>query len=823
MLLQTHNFWIDLVLNPESLQEDLLNDKNEKQIFEVVALLIQNALSLNSSIANINNSEKRRIFESKKLNIIKYLIIKILAYFKYDFSKINENLPPLHQEFFFTELMTFFRNENAPDTWILFSQILYNRWVIYLQRKTTFPLQKKFIPNNNNNNNNIIMDPFFVSSDMHEKLLSSIKSNYSLSVDEIERYLNQLETNEISKIIMPSFECFQVVIEEQFNIRFVFLDKAIVLDKKDFIDDLCFELAVCNIFLEDYNKAKNYLSKIKNPGRYPELYNCGNLISSVSPPKSNYKVKPKLTFEEFVSIMIKDEQFKMLAINNKIQATRVAQLIFKMYTGVSNILLEFFTGNLHNLNVKESKQFIQYLDDDEKEMEQTMVEEGEIYDEEDDDDDYLELKMFKAIEPEMTFSLAPAIQNIKFVIDCSGVSSEYDNVIDTKLSDKELQHKIYITLYKASELRINKYFEQSRKMYLALFEDLQTSHPQIAEMIHYELLQTDIEIHFNSSQKNQFFQRCENVLRNINSQNCIFLQELIELICAFFLNNSMGYILDQYAKINVEIIFFSSCLNSTANFTQNSKEFIELCLGYFALPGTKYTLPKLKFTNSMENFVSKFGSNKTAITIILKCLLKIYSVVNEFNISQLNDISISSIPANLIDSLLLKNTIEQIHELHSRTDDDDLIYYGEYLQSEKLYQEAIKFYLRLVFWQTNGTYDMEYFKQNAYLLKQMINCASKMNLFGLATVFHQYCNQPDYTRLLTDLSQLNFIDIYNFSKYIFNLTIIEYMINLSYRKGYKECFEYLKEIMTIDIKDELDESISIRTTNLFTDLILYFP
>ena len=96
---------------------------------------------------------------------------------------------------------------------------------------------------------------------MQENLLKKLQTTCHYSVNEIEKYIKQLESNDIEQVIMPTFDCF-VVVEQDF--RFFNHQNIIRINKNESLDILYYDLGIWNYIHEDYCKANDYFSKIKN-------------------------------------------------------------------------------------------------------------------------------------------------------------------------------------------------------------------------------------------------------------------------------------------------------------------------------------------------------------------------------------------------------------------------------------------------------------------------------------------------------------------------------------------------------------------------------
>ncbi|OTF80665.1 integrator complex subunit 8-like protein [Euroglyphus maynei] len=208
----THSLWINLVIDPQSLNEEFINNHNESEIFDLMVYLIQNGITIQISIVSLHGSTnaddiQKRNIEMKKLYTVKFLLFKLLSHFRWCLPIIHANLPSVHQEFCFTEFKKFCEQEInvVPKEWRIFADLIYHRWIVYFEQKSTYP-NKNTSKSNNNLNNPINLDPYSVSAEMQENLLKKVQTTCHYSVNEIEKYIKQLECNDIVQINVPTFD-----------------------------------------------------------------------------------------------------------------------------------------------------------------------------------------------------------------------------------------------------------------------------------------------------------------------------------------------------------------------------------------------------------------------------------------------------------------------------------------------------------------------------------------------------------------------------------------------------------------------------------------
>nr|XP_027194619.1 uncharacterized protein LOC113789300 [Dermatophagoides pteronyssinus] len=879
----THSLWINLVIDPKSLNEEFLQNHNENEIFDLMIYLIHNGIAIQVTLVslhgstNVDDIQKRNI-EMKKLLTIKFLLFKLLSYFRWNLSIIHTNLPSVHQEFCFTEFKKYCEQEInvVPEDWRIFADLIYHRWIVYFEQKSTYPNKNNTKSNNLQNPTNL--DPYTVPAEMQENLLKKLQTTCHYSVNEIEKYIKQLESNDIEQVIMPTFDCF-VVVEQDF--RFFNHQNIIRINKNESLDILYYDLGIWNYIHEDYCKANDYFSKIKNKSSYENCQDYLHITSCMisknykfGDKKINETLDKKLT--KFLTFYIKqnngDDNYICLEnfdYEKNIDGKKFAQILKNFYQTCKNnpeelyqfkrlsIYLIFKCKNLYEnldpnfrsliMKTNQKQDFNEKNDND-------VIEEGEIHDEDvgghlddddnDDDNNDPELCILQATDPEKILSLIPSIQHIPSLMNNKWNLQKFESILanySNTLSQADLR-KIHIILAKANELRKAKYFHESRVLYLSLLEDIQASQPILAETIRYELLQTDLEKFFfpktksNAQQIRDLNAKCLEFCRYLDTKKFIYFNELAELVCLFLIEYNCNNSILEMINHPVDMIRFASLLcHLTINQDSRenkAKEFWDFCLGSFILPTSKYSnnFPRIMFSISLADFICKLKKNIIAINMIAASLMKLYFTIKEYSLQPLTmicrkyyDLFPSSMSTNLInsiDSQLLIITIDQTFRSFICLLPDEIVmtrYYTEFLMNENQYTQAMKYLLKIFMYRTYYFTQFEHFTSiDEYIIQQMLICAKKLDHHILAAILYQFQTNPDYGHAFKELSQNNFIDssddLYDC---IWDITLLEYLIHYHTRRGEDERKQKAIHLISqLDINSNNNEFILEQASNL---------
>ncbi|KAH7642637.1 integrator complex subunit 8-like protein [Dermatophagoides farinae] len=884
----THSLWINLVIDPQNLNDEFIRNHSESEIFDLMVYLIHNGITIQVSIVSLHGSTnaddiQKRNIEMKKLYTIKFLLFKLLSHFRWLLPTIHTNLPSVHQEFCFTEFKKFCEQEiNVPEDWRMFADLIYHRWIVYFEQKSTYPT-KNSSKSNNLATNPTNLDPYTVPAEMQENMLKKVQTTCHYSVNEIEKYIKQLEYNNFIQINVPTFDCFMVDNNDQEkNFRFFNHQNVTIMDKNKFLDIIYYELAIWNYIHEDYVKANDYFTRIKDKSSQENCHDYLHITSCmtmkkyrINDEKINETLEKRLT--KFLTFYVK-QNFNENHIflenfdyhNN--DPKKMAQILKNFHQTCKNnreemqqlkrlsIYLNFkCKGLLENLdaNFRDTILNADQKQDSKEKLDNEFIEEGEIHDEDvgvqmENDP---ELCMLQATDPEIILGLIPSIQRIPSLINNRWNLNKFEPILanyNTTLSQADLR-KIHIILAKANELRQAKYFHESRVLYLSLLEDIQASQPILAETIRYELLQTDLERFFSvdhktktksTSQHRDLEGKCIEFCRYIDKQKFVYFTELSELVCLFLIEYNYSNSMLEMINHPVDIIRFASLLchltiNSDSR-DNKAKEFWDFCLGSFILPTSKYAnnFPRINFAISLADFICKLKNNTIAINMISASLIKLYCTIKEHSIQQIMsicpkfyDLFPSSMSTNLINSIdgqLLNITIDQTFRTYIRVLPQEMPiarYYAEFLMNENQYTQALKHFIEIIMYQTNYFTCFDNNGINESIIHQMIICSKKLDHHILAGILYQLMANPDYGHAFKDLSQNNFIDssddLYDC---IWDVTLLEYLINYHTRRGEDERKQKAIHLISqLDINSNnniniLREAANLRKNKLFTML-----
>ncbi|RWS31041.1 integrator complex subunit 8-like protein [Leptotrombidium deliense] len=818
--------WFEFLLSPDLLRKHLNDENADPTASELIIYFLTNANSASPPLLNAVDEQlngqslvpsvpKMDEPVSKKCMALKLLALKVAAHLKWDLDLFETTLPLTIQYLLFNELIKICDKSESNDC-SLYAYILYYRWILRSLIKVTYPVrgQKGFpmpIPLLQH------IDPTFVPHETMENLVKKLHELANSAVIGLEKVVQETEHKVVSKVInMPLFECFSTLNENSDDISCKWSEIE-SLDVVYVVDILRYELGKWFFFNENYQKSKAYLENV-SPIHRKQYQNFAEYLQASTEmlrEASDYDCdmqESRTLFQECLENILQGNSCEIEIIERKVELLIISDELTKFYRKCTDraqqetirkfaLYLSTRINGLYELlkGITDTEK----MDTSEVQDSGTSfvaVEEGEIDIEEEEKG--AELQLLEATDPEIIQNLATRVSNSNPLV----INKKWDIPRTHSLCLHNLPapqyRKCHIVLAKAAELRRAKLYIESRTLYLSLLEDIQASLPALANVITYELLQTDLEYHFDTNdiderRNSDLLAKCERALRNETTiaQISQISPEIIDLCCIFLLECGTPMLRDFLQYTNV-ILKLSACLwiickdVSVVN-TSRMKDVWDFVLSSVSKRQQNFA-NALSFT-ALYNFVRRMKNNMY-ITTMIQCLVKIYNLVVD---NQSIEISGSCIPnlqwpqtlgvnsSNIIltnVSILTETLLDK--GLNQRPSEIYLIRCKADLKlSEGLYTEALKHYITIILLVT------DYFTSfgnpcEEEIIQRMIKCSTNLNCFTQAAVLHQMTRDPNYSYIFMALSEKNCYDSCDDLYCCFwDITIIEYLVNLHTRRG----------------------------------------
>ncbi len=874
----------------------------------------------------------RKSVEGKKFNTIRYAVFKVLSHFGWDLHKIIHTLPCVHQEFAFTEFNRFCEQEEVPTDWKNFAVITYHRWVLCFILKSIYPTKPAKIGMISANQQ--LLDPYYIAPETKESLAKKLQSTCHISLADLENILTESEPSKDSfPISRPQADCFELErttkkillhFDQSTRLNKVafFDDVHYELGRWSFIHE---DYAKASHWFRKISTTSSSYKHLEGYRMAAEAMNSPNY--RVVEPKEDNSLERRIT--RYLQTIIKEggnvyeleplkasELKKVLTIMRKFHAdigaggdrseeeqalySRLTKyLIFKLnglYEALDSAGKAFFLssmdgatrggGGSSNNNIGGSKENAAKNgvagggggSSDGEEMED-VIEEGEIDADEEQltTDDDAELMLLEAIEPYQIQSLVTSVAATLLRTSKSPLSinnrwtlPDDQTALLSTLTSPDIKLKCHMILAKAKELRRANYFSESRTLYVALIEDIQALNQTLADIIRYELLHTDLEIFFQSSDVDERMmpemeKKCLTLLMDSRALACY--RETFELACVFLLNHGPGSLKEYASASGSDLVRFCASLASlvvdapptssqppTSQTRERAKEFWELLLlSYNHRDGggkqqqqqqsqqQQYSNSPLPFGQQrsstsgfsgftgagLEGFIGRF-TRPRVISLVATAIAKVYNNVKDNTSPKIAlsgsgcDLFPGSIPSAVLATLDLASVrlvLERTLRRYIDAVPGDLTllrYLGDYLLAEELYSAAMRYFVRVVMIETKYFADFQFLEADELIVHQMIVCSTKSDCHVQAAVLYQLHASPDYGLAFKELNQALSVDsaddLYDC---IWDVTLLEYLINHHHRRNDMERkLKVTRLISQLDLNVNNGEKIQREAANL---------
>ena len=438
-----------------------------------------------------------------------------------------------------------------------------------------------------------------------------------------------------------------------------------------------------------------------------------------------------------------------------------------------------------------------------------MIEEGEIDVDEEPVTKDPELLLLEATDPEVIQSLVSKTQKHPLMINNKWTLPIHQSVHLKNLHQVQYD-KCHLILAKANELRSANLFFEARVLYLSLLEDIQATLPQLAEVIRWELLRTDLEIRFETSdvderQTNDLIAKCNRTLRTVDKTLAENFSDLIELCCVFLLEECPESLKD-FTVSSISILKLTSYLSwikqdiSSNTNSSKAKELWDMIVHHFIYPNMlkkgQTSPPVLTFSNSLVTFVSKFN-DITLISVMISCLSKIHNSVRDNSSQELTIVApfsslwSFSMPGSMINTIDLSAVSSALNKLldeflNQKPNELYLLKLkAELSLIDNLYADAMKYFTLILIIKTKffTSFSHSYSEEDS-IIHRMIQCCVRLCCHTQAALLHQLTREPNYALAFKALSERNCNDSCDdLYECIWDTTLLEFLINLHHRRG----------------------------------------
>ncbi|XP_053203263.1 integrator complex subunit 8-like [Panonychus citri] len=809
--------WFEFLLHPNLLEKHL-NEKNDRKPIDLIINFLNNASIDGSVNGSLGGSD-----------LLKLLSVKVGAFIEFDLDILEDQLPITMQYTLLKELIKFTESANPPISVLKSVHLQYFRWVLRSIIRLSYPTRGPrglSIPPQMMQQ----LDPCYVPIEVLESMFKKLRE---LSPEALNNLENFLEDKSNSSICQPLLDCFPSFFDSNSTIKCDWT-KVKELNISNLFDIVHYELGKWYFFNENYVQSDKHFRSI-NPAKLNETETFKNLsqylesskeLCSEITTKDTSSKSFETYFDECLSNAVKgtscDLSFVERTVNLQLISTKLSSFYSQCANDIEkNNIRRFSFYLMSRLNgLKELiPDIIEPLTTKVKENGTGCLitsshdggeEEGEIDAVDDEIEKDPEILLLEATVPEAIQDLIPKVAKPPLMI-----NRNWDIPLAHAHCLKNLPpsqyNKCHIALAKAAELRRAKMYIESRILYLSLLEDYQASLPNLADIITFELLETDLQHHVESNDIDErrileLLSKCERTLSNEKLLADLPL-ELVDLCCLFLLESSPSTLKD-FVNSKHPLLRLSSLLSSlTSTDSPNhhpikAKDLWDLICNVLPYDFNRMSVNKRPIhlppsSWSLDifcQFIKKL-KNSSHINLLTSCLIKILNLKRDISGVELTLLPLptfqwpTSLPSSSVNINLASifDTLKILIKkgLSLKPNEINLLRCKAELSIiEGQYADAMSSYLTLMIITTEyftvfGTYPEE-----EKIIQRMIHCSTKLGCHTQAAVLHQMIKEPNYGLIFKGLSEKSCNDscddLYDS---FWDITILEYLVNLHTRRG----------------------------------------
>lgn len=673
-------------------------------------------------------------------------------------------------------------------------------------------------------------DPCYLPNETIENWARKLRELAPIAVAGLEKVIKENELEEITNIIRPKFECLKQL-DENTNEPCFDWQQVQLLDTTEVMDTIQYELGKWFFFNEQYGNASGYFAKVSNKyeSQFPHLADYKNSSMKLSSTKYDSSRNQVLLHNQFLECLdrleqgeasdlyevqsnldpqiVEQELRERLQTNtdNEQQATRLKQII--CYLACKDIR---FRPLWHEVNVncirKSTNRSRKYGNGITNRGSETSKQ-------------TIEKKLLESIEPAHILELSTQVTRRALLINRKWeLPRHHYNLLKNSILKKDQRIAIHIVLAKAFELRRARLYSAARTLFLSLLEDVQINFPKLAEVISYELLQTDLEI----VARNPLTVKDKDPRRTADlSAKCeiaISKEQIINnispnLLCyagLFLLERDNPVIMDYLHSAN-PILKLAACLHTLGHSSRSSgaTELWDLLVGSLSTSGSGNSVTggsmhmnkrrgQIQFPTVIMSadqlilvlqnirsikyiclLISAFGRIHNLVRDNQQLELTLPAAVNWPNSIGPNGMSIELSRVSGLLKILLQSALQQQpNELHW------LKVKAELALMETNYDQALHSLLHMLIVKSAYFTHFEATPDEEYLIQKMITCSMKLFCYTQAVILHQMCREINYSLVFKALAEKHCFDSCDdLYECIWDVTILEYLIHLHHRRG----------------------------------------
>ena len=827
-LLESHLAQVDCDPSPIELIIQFVNNANASQQQQQQQ---QQALITNGGGGG-DNFSGRKGQDDKKSFLLKLLAVKTAAFFDWDLDLLEKRLP-LPKQYTVISSLRHMCQEHADIGTKLFAEITYYRWCIRSLTKASYPVRSQKglqvpIPQLQQ------IDPSFTPPEVIQSLVQELQKEVGTVITMLEEMLKEGSIIRAGHITMPAMACF--------NVRKPHFDwnqaKPLTADLVE--HSIRYELGKYFMIRDppDYVKAYKHFAAIPEQQAltFPNLTGYISACRGMSEVKQEEEMDQEESSEAAVTKVFDDlmsQRTSDFSILEKVSAPFIMKML-KQYKSqksgkcIPRCLTSYLCVKVPGLRDALRKERTREPDPPAERMEEDVITEKDIP---------IQHQLLEAKTPQLVLDLSCHINQSPAEINHRW---RVPNIIRDALRNlpDNLRNRSLIRLAKANELRSCLRFAETqhsdsevtiRDLYVSVMEETQTLiGKQISELLHFEILETDLEDHLNSKDvderdlaRKEVMIKCANALCLPAVKSGILNEisdDLVETICVTLLDRFHSSLENHYNHPNpiVRLTYILYMCRQGYPVTESTDlgKYLWETMTQLLLENTPtHPHKKVKFQQnvpppvvavSLRRFISRLRSPEMQLVIAV-ALIK---MLNDVRDNTRNELSMPLIVINghplvlhwphvtVSQATVLPDLRTISHVLKTLLDralsgTSSSEHYKTWIRCraelaliEAEFEVAMKNFLIMLCTMSEYYTRFSRSKEEDHVIQRMITASNRLNCHTQSAVLQQMLSEPNYALAFKSLSERSCYDSCDdLMDCIWDVTMLEFLVNLNSKRG----------------------------------------
>lgn len=736
--------------------------------------------------------------------ILKTLAVKVACYFNWNIDFIDKLPLPMQQTLFETLKRLCTSDPTCPPSVAEFAEISYQRWVIRSLTKSTYPTKnqnglQKPINLVQQGSNARSLDPTYTPLDVMQNIISNLNREVAAVITSLESKLSSEGVlNREKHLLLPNSKCFTTDGKGSHN-----WSEVLPVNCSQLSSTVRYELG-CYFFIREppsYQSASNYFDSIpqadwplfQNIHGYHSasrgLSSSEEVVLDDEPDEASLKTSldRMFAFQTCDLSFLETSKLKPSIVSHELSRYKSASM-----TSQQSHLLRAVTHYLCNKIPGLSDEIFTQDEVPSDQMDtETSTSSTSIDSMADEVLKVLSVKEDK--KPEITLITSTDLDEILDAkcnlttpwnqINCKWkISPLIFEEITTKLPAGEANQDLAV-IAKAGELRSCGFYSESRSLFLSLEEGRQALAPELAKLISYEKLQTDLECQERVGR--DLIERSIEAI--LDQREIVKCPSAVELAATFLLDHQPAVLRDLIDHPSRAVRLASLLSGDVRQMSPRLCKDIWDCIRDWLRSSE----------SSFIEFVKRLNC-KGLRSIIASCLVKMYNLIRDTSVLELTTPLLPSQqvlhwPSNLQSNQLMPplvtvaNVLDLILERQVESITADGIWVrcsAELALCQGDCHKSMKLFLDLLSSVTQYFTRFTSSKEEDHIIGRLIAASSKLYCHTQAAVLQQMLSEPNYSLAFKSLSERSCCDSCDdLIECLWDVSLLEFLVTLYTKRG----------------------------------------